>query len=96
LLAYLCLSAEMWTNSEYIVEAGGCGIKPCGSGTKKNPRRPLHHRSDLIYHVKRDDRQEEWGEIDKTMAEDFHFCVCWSTFQIRNSLISTKWKVNKW
>ncbi len=25
---YLCLSSEMWTNSEYIAGAGGCGIKP--------------------------------------------------------------------
>ncbi len=44
----------------YIAGAGGCGIKLlivlC---------RPLHHRSDLIYHVKRDDWQEEWGDTDK-------------------------------
>ncbi len=39
----LCLSAEMWTNSEYIAGAGECG----------------------------DDWQEEWGETDKTMAEEF-------------------------
>ncbi len=30
-----------------------------------------HHRSDLIYHVKRADWQEEWGDTDKTMAEEF-------------------------
>ncbi len=30
-----------------------------------------HHRSDFIYHVKRDDWQEEWSETDKTMAEEF-------------------------
>ncbi len=57
----------MWTNSEYIAGAGVCGIKP-----KTVPRRPLHHRSDFIYHLKRDDwqeewgdRQEEWGDTDK-------------------------------
>ncbi len=37
-----------------------CGIQP-----KIVPRRPLHHRSDFIYHVKRDDWQEEWGDTDK-------------------------------
>ncbi len=63
----LCRSAEMWTSSEYIAGAGGCGIKP----KKTVPCRPLHHRSDLIYHVKRDDWQEEWGDTDKTMVEDF-------------------------
>ncbi len=30
-----------------------------------------HHRSDWLYHVKRVDWQEEWGETDKTMAEEF-------------------------
>ncbi len=30
--------------------------------TQTVPRRPLHHRSDFIYHVKRDDWQEEWGD----------------------------------
>ncbi len=30
-----------------------------------------HHRSDWIYHVKRVDWQEEWGETDKMMAEEF-------------------------
>ncbi len=33
-----------------------------------------HHRSDFIYHVRRVSRadwQEEWGETDKTMAEEF-------------------------
>ncbi len=27
--------------------------------------------SDFIYHVKSADWQEEWGETDKTMAEEF-------------------------
>ncbi len=44
LLAYLCLSSEMWTNSEYIAWAG--------QKKKTVPCRPLHHRSDFIYHVK--------------------------------------------
>ncbi len=56
-LLSLCLS-EKWTNSEYIAGVGGCGIKP----KKTVPCRSLHHRSDFIYHVKRDDWQEEWGE----------------------------------
>ncbi len=61
----LCLSAEMWTNSEYIT--GACRIKP----KKTVPRRPLHHGSDFIYHVKRDDWQEEWGDTDKKMRKSF-------------------------
>ncbi len=65
-LLFVGLSSEMWTNGDYIAGAVGCGIQP-----QTVPRRPLHHRSDLIYHVKRDDWQEEWGETDKTMAEEF-------------------------
>ncbi len=64
LLAYL--SSEMWRNSENIAGAGVCGIQ-----LKIVPRRPLHHRSDFIYHVKRDDWQEEWGDTDKTMRKSF-------------------------
>ncbi len=33
-----------------------------------------HLRSDLIYYVRRESRadwHEEWGETDKTMAEEF-------------------------
>ncbi len=59
-LLFVGLSSEMWRNSEYIAGAGVCGKKP-----QTVPCRPLHHRSDFIYQVKRDDWQEEWGETDK-------------------------------
>ncbi len=60
LLAYLAFFQQKCEQTEYIAGAGVCGIKP-----KTVPRRPLHHRSDFIYHVKKDDWQEEWGETDK-------------------------------
>ncbi len=63
-LLFVGLSAEMWRNSEYIAGAGECRIKP-----QTVPRRPPHHRSDLIYHIKRDDWQEEWGDTDKKSEE---------------------------
>ncbi len=66
LLAYLSFFQQKCEQTEYIVGAGKCGIQP-----KIVPRRPLHHRSDLIYHVKRDDWQEKWGETDKTMRKSF-------------------------
>ncbi len=60
LLAYLSFFQQKCEQTEYIAGAGGCGIKP-----KVVPCKPLHHRSDFIYHVKRDDWQEEWGDTDK-------------------------------
>ncbi len=50
LLAYLSFFQQKCEQTEYIAGAGGCGIQP-----KIVPRKPLHHRSDFIYHVKRDD-----------------------------------------
>ncbi len=47
LLVYLSVLHQKCEQTEYIAGAGVCGIKP-----KIVPRRPLHHRSDLIYHVK--------------------------------------------
>ncbi len=61
-LLFVGLSSEMWRNSEYIVGAGECGIKP-----QTVPRRPQYHRSDLIYHVKRDDWQEDAEEFQNEM-----------------------------
>ncbi len=57
----------MWRNSEYIVGAGGCGIKP-----KKQSFADLYITDQIPnYHVKRADWQEEWDETDKMMAEEF-------------------------
>ncbi len=62
----------MWTTGEYIAGAGECGTKPCGSGTKKNsPAQTSTSQIRFHLHVNRDDWQEEWGETDKTMVEEF-------------------------
>ncbi len=63
-LLFVGFSSEVWTNGEYIAGAGKCEINP-----QTVPRRPLHHKSDFIYHVKRDD-WEEWGERQDD-AEEF-------------------------
>ncbi len=37
--------------------------------------------SDLIYHEKSADWQEEWGETDKTMTEEFQTLLNFWTFE---------------
>ncbi len=103
LLAYLSFFQQKCEQTEYIAGAGVCGIKP-----QIVSRRPLHHRSDFIYHVKRDDWQEEWGDTDKTMWKSFETkCIKAPVLMLtsesdinlslgENSPRSTKWKVNKW
>ncbi len=107
-----CLSAETWTNSEYITGAGECGIKACRSETKEHCpaqtstsqiRLNLSREERWLTRRLRWDRQDDGGRVSKrnVKAPDLNqgcprFFVCGSTFQMRNSMRSTKWKVNKW
>ncbi len=70
----VCLSAEMWTNSEYIAGAGGSGIKPCRTWTKKNSlaqtstsqiRFNLSCESSWLTRRVRWDRRDDGGRVSK-------------------------------
>ncbi len=70
----LCLSAETWTNSEYITGAGACGIKARRSGTKENCPAQTS-TSQIRFHLSREerwltrrlrwDRQDDGGRVSK-------------------------------
>ncbi len=62
-----------YSNTNNLVQLEDTTIKPeYGCSIQRTVQTTVtHHRSDFIYHVKRDDWQEEWGETDKTMAEEF-------------------------